>query len=114
MAENTAKATEDRIRELEGQLQAVEATHTAQAKRGDDLEATLKEMHAKHEFQRKRADKAEAKLKLAPGSPAGDHVVLEGRVYPIVGSFRADNTFVEVKRGHCDEGITLVAIQKAF
>ena len=38
-------------------------------------------------------------------APEGDHVVFRGH-------FRADNTFAEVKRGHCDEGCTLIAIAR--
>lgn len=115
MADENKKTAEDRVRELEAQLQAVEATHTAQAKRGDDLERELTDVKNKHEFQRKRADKLEAQLKrTAPESPRGDHAVVGGKSYPIVGSFRADNTFVEVKKGHCDEGLTLLAIDKVF
>ena len=44
--------------------------------------------------------------------PTGDCVIFEGKTYEIKGHFRADNTFVEVKRGHCDEGCTLIAIAR--
>jgi chromosome segregation ATPase len=109
MADQTKNPVDDRTKELEAQLQAVEATHTAQAKRGDELERKLKDAQGKLEFQRKRADKLEALAKLAEES---NFVALEGKSYPIKGVFRADSTFVEVKRGHCDEGVTLIAIDR--
>lgn len=40
------------------------------------------------------------------------HVRVDGKNHKILGMFRADNTFVEVKRGHCHEGVTLVAIDR--
>jgi hypothetical protein len=101
MADEKKQSADDRIKELEAQLQAVEATHTAQATRGDELEKKLKAANA-------RADKAEAQAK----GPQGNHVILDGQCHKVIGVFRADNTFVEVKRGHCDEGVTLVAIDK--
>lgn len=114
MADNE-KNLSDRIKELEAQLKAVEDTHVFQAKRGDDLEAQLRDAQGRHEFQRKRADRAEAKLKSQPAAASSkDCVLLDGAAYDIIGTFRADNTFVEVKRGHCDEGTTLVAIKKVF
>lgn len=92
-----------------------------------ELQALLKEQTEKHSFQAKRADDLEKRLKIAAAAvrkyeatlgvreaaaPVGDRVVLGGLNYAIAGTFRADNTFVEVKRGHCEEGITLVAINK--
>lgn len=44
--------------------------------------------------------------------PTGNYAVFNGTTYEIIGDYRADNTFAEVKRGNCDEGITLLAIQK--
>lgn len=104
MADNEKKLTEDRIKELEAQLQAVEATHTAQAKRGDELEKRVKDLNAKLKVSEAHQT----------ARPTGNHVVLAGKTYAVLDTFRADNTFVEVKKGHCDEGITLVAIQKVF
>jgi len=112
MAETTTKTPEQRIVELQAQLKAVEDTHAFQAKRGDELETKLGDLQAKHDFQRKRADKAEATLKIRQTAVPTDQVILGGVSYGIVGTFRADNTFVEVKRGHCEEGATLVAIDK--
>lgn len=111
MADNEKKLVDERIKALEAQLQSAEA---AQAKRGDDLERELTELRGKHDFQRKRADKAEGQLRRATPAQDGDRVVLGGQIHRVINCFRADNTFVEVKRGHCDEGITLVAIDKVF
>lgn len=92
-----------------------------------ELQALLKEQTEKHSFQTKRADDLEKRLKIAAAAvrkyeaargqlevaaPTGDRVVLGGLDYMITGTFRADNTFVEVKRGHCEEGVTLIAIDK--
>jgi hypothetical protein len=107
-----------RINELETQLQAVEKTHAFQAERADKLEADLKTSNEKHEFQKKRAGKLEAALKdlstsaKAASPTSGIVVIVDGVTQTVIGDFRADNTFVEVKRGHCPEGVTLVAIDK--
>jgi hypothetical protein len=106
-----------RIKELEAQLQSVEKTHAFQAERADKLEADLKVANEKHEFQRKRATRLESTLKdlqkpSEPIAPEGE-IVFKGQSYRVLGDFRADNTFAEVKRGHCPEGVTLIAIDKA-
>lgn len=44
--------------------------------------------------------------------PEGDFVVFGGLLYKITGNYRADNTFVEVKRGYCHEGSTLLSIER--
>lgn len=83
------------------------------------LEAELKAANERLEASKKRALKLEAALKdqkevsRGPTIPSqGISVVVDGVVHPSIGSFRADNTFVEVKRGHCPEGVTLIAIDK--
>lgn len=107
-----------RINELETQLQAVEKTHAFQAERADKLEADLKTANEKHNFQRKRAEKLEGSLRdlqsvaKAPAVGAGIVVLIDGVSQSVLGDFRADNTFAEVKRGHCPEGVTLIAIDK--
>lgn len=96
----------------------------------EQLQAQLKEQTEKHNFQKKRAEALEKSLTGAiakvderqkaiddlreqTGSADGhDHVILGGVAHEIIGTFRADSTFVEVKRGHCEEGVTLVAIGK--
>lgn len=45
-------------------------------------------------------------------TPTGDYVSFKGEHHKVIGDFRADNTFSEVKRGHCPEGVTLIAIEK--
>lgn len=114
-----------RIKELETQLMAVEKTHAFQAERADKLEADLKVANEKLLLQKKRADKLMADISAKAASeqtkdqkPAGEAlsqgnvVFFRGVAYPIIGDFRADNTFAEVKRGHCPEGVTLVAIDR--
>lgn len=110
MANETDEKTA-RIKELEDLLKSVEKTHAFQADRADKLEADLKAANEKHNFQKKRADKLEAFSKNAPPAK-GIFVLIDGVQYESIGDFRADNTFVEVKRGHCPEGVTLVAINK--
>jgi len=92
-----------RIKDLEEQLLAAKA----QAKSESD----------KHDFQTRRADKLEADLSAAkkskgPKMPAGDFVQLENKIYDVLTTVRADNTFVEVKRGYVSEGATMVVIDK--
>lgn len=53
-----------------------------------------------------------AKSKKGPQLLEGDYVSWRGEVHQIIGDFRADNTFAEVKRGHCPEGVTLLAIAR--
>jgi hypothetical protein len=100
-----------------------------------ELEADLKSMTGRHTFQKNRADRSEEAVKALTqsleaasslstdlvseldslrnsASPKGTHVVLDGVRHDVIGAFRADNTFVEVKRGYCPEGVTLVAIDK--
>lgn len=111
-----------RIKELEGLLKSVEETHAFQADRAEKLEAQVKALSEKHSFQKKRADRLESDVaKLAKRQAedetvakanSADHVVFDGKTYPVIGDFRADNTFAEVKRGHCPEGVTLIAIDR--
>ena len=97
-----------RISELESQLKSVESTHAFQAERADGLEQELKKLDEKYQFWKKRAGKLEAQSK----SRAGISVTIDGQVQNVIGDYRADNTFVEVKRGFCPEGVTLIAIDK--
>lgn len=88
------------------------------------LQTQLKDQTEKHNFQQKRANRLESDLNkekmlnasltvaTEKASPVHDCVVLDGIEYDVVATFRADSTFVEVKRGHCNEGVTLVAIGK--
>lgn len=48
-----------------------------------------------------------------PSAPEGDYAFFGGEFHKIIGDFRADNTFAEVKRGHCPEGVTLLAIARS-
>lgn len=58
----------------------------------------------------------ERKLKKAVAAkdslPEGDYAKFKGVIYQIIGDFRSDSTYSEVKRGHCPEGITLLAIER--
>lgn len=80
------------------------------------LEAELKSASGKLDLQRKRAEKLEAMLRTQKSESlpirSGFEVRVDGVEYHVLGDFRADNTFAEVKRGHCPEGVTLVAIDK--
>lgn len=87
---------EQKIKELTDKVAALEADNAALAKSAetqiDSLKLQLKER--------------------ATAQPSGDYAVFGGVTYKIIGDFRADNTFSEVKKGHCDEGITLLAIER--
>ena len=89
------------LSDLQDKFNAEAKTHAYQAKRADDLQVQL--------------TAATAKGKAAPTSPTPkhDHAVVGGVVHRIIGNFRAGNTFEEVKKGHCPEGVTLLAIEKA-
>jgi len=83
------------------------------------LEAELKSLGEKHSAQKKRADRLEAQAKAVadeptePLLPEKGVVVFVDRVrFASLGEFRADNTFAEVKRGYCPEGVMLVAIDR--
>ncbi len=52
------------------------------------------------------------KVKSLPQVPEGDYASFKGVIYNIIGDYRADNTFAEVKRGNCFEGVTLLAIER--
>ncbi len=54
----------------------------------------------------------EARLKAVKPAPTGDFVQLDGKVYPVVTTVRADNTFAEVKRGNVYEHACMVVIDK--
>ena len=81
------------------------------------LESELKGLNEKHSAQKKRADRAEAQAKdlqsRSESPPAkGIVVYIDGVAHPSIGQFRADNTFADVKRGYCPEGVMLVAIDR--
>ncbi len=56
--------------------------------------------------------KLESELKSKPVVPTGDYASFKGEIHTIIGDYRADNTFAEVKRGNCFEGVTLLAIER--
>lgn len=75
--------------------------------RVSDLENQLKDALSRvKQVEKKNLELAKS------AAPEGDHVVFEGKTYAVKGAFRADNTFAEVKRGHCEEGCTLIAIER--
>lgn len=83
-----------------------------------DLRKELDSAEADNEALAKNSEAkiADLKRKLAakvPEAPKGNFAVLDGTTYPIIGDFRAGNTFEEVKKGNCPEGVTLLAIDKA-
>lgn len=63
-----------------------------------------------------KIDALKKKLREAQAASAvptqGDIVYLGGVAYQVLGTYRADNTFAEVKRGYVNEGSTLVNIAK--
>lgn len=94
-----------RITDLESKLSAEAETHAFQTNRGDALQKQLDAANA-------QIKDLQAKAKKGAAAPPADGVYIGGTRHDIIGNFRADNTFVEVKRGHCPEGVTLVAIAK--
>ena len=99
----TTEATDPRdahIKELEGLL----------AERVEDIEALTEDLKGADGkiAELEKAAKKSSRMQL----PAGDYVSLGGVIHPVTATFRADQTFAEVRKGHCDEGVTLVAIAK--
>lgn len=87
-----------RINELELQIDAA-------AKKIDELAAELSAAQASNE-------KLSKKLGAAKSAPTGDVVTLGGKSYAVLHTVRANATFDEVKKGHVDEGRTLVVIDR--
>ena len=80
-----------------------------------ELEASLVEANRQLEYHANRADRAETELKDLKNTkftPEGNVVYLDGVQYSVLNIVRADNTFHEVKRGHVNEGLTMVVIDK--
>lgn len=96
--ESQERPVQDAQRTLEGQVR--------------ELTRKNKALHKMLAEQADRVRSLEASLESERADPNDDYVMLGGKAHPIIGNFRADNTFVEVKRGHCPEGITLIAIDK--
>lgn len=96
--------TADAVADLTKRLKTESEKHAFQKKRADGLEKTLKE----REVELEAATKKQAALETA----GGRMVFLDGEAHEVIGVFRADNTFTDVKRGYCPEGATLVAIAK--
>lgn len=128
MADDKVQTPGERVIQLESLLTEQAEAHAAQKKRADALEKTLATKATRLEkleaaaaegrelratIQRVSAERDGLAARVRADSE-GDYVSLDGQVHPIIGVFRADNTFTEVKRGHCDEGVTLVAIPKVF
>lgn len=100
-------------------LKKVEADLAARDARIKELETDLKSLNEKHLAQKKKADRLDGQVKelqgqVEVGSPIvpGFVVYIDGVAYPSIGQFRADNTFADVKRGYCPEGVMLVAINR--
>lgn len=114
MAEDTKPAAEapapevDQVAELTKKLKTETDKHAFQKRRADGLQKSLDEQQATIDTLRRDLAAKEATAVRPPASA----VVLDGEIHPIIGMFRADNTFNEVKRGNCPEGVTLVAIDK--
>lgn len=87
------------IADLRKELDASEADNDALARSADAKIADLKEQL--------RVATDRPTLALSEG-----YAMFQGQTYKIVGDYRADNTFVPVKQGYCDEGLTLLAIDK--
>lgn len=107
------------IVELEGRLKEQTEKHDFQMKRADEQQQVARDSVSAQTVQQKRLDDLEktntqlqVKLKANKSAPTGDVVYLGGVSYPVVTTVRADQTFVEVKRGHVNEGATLVVIDK--
>ena len=117
----TEDASAKRIAELEGLLTEAQSKlkgFEALASRADELnrkasafEDRVKSFEAEVlDFETKREKSSQG-----PDALVGDggSVFWNGEYHQVIGTYRADNTFVEVKRGHCPEGVTLIAISKS-
>jgi len=97
---------------------------SAEDKKIADLEAKLEKAQADNKALRKKNAELTEELEAAGEAaallaatnlstcPEGDHAVFKGVAYPIVGDYRADNTFHHVKTRDCDEGLCLLAIPR--
>lgn len=90
---------EQKIKELTEQVASLQAANEALAKETGEQIESLKQ-------------KLKKKEPAAPAAPEGNYAVFEGQTYKITGDFRADSTYSEVKKGHCHEGVTLLAIER--
>lgn len=106
--DGTVSTPEQRIAQLEGLLKEQTEKHLFQKKRADSFEKGLAGATARLDDCQSKIDQ----LQQSARDALVDAVVLGGVTYDITGTYRADNTFSEVKRGHCEEGVTLVAIGK--
>ncbi len=79
---------------------------TTVAETADDTQTTVLDERDEEITDLKR------KLALANSFLFTDQVILGGVSYAVLTTVRADNTFHEVKRGHVDEGLTMVVINK--
>lgn len=95
---NQVDPRDARIAELEAQL-------ADNAKQIDSLTKDLSASQA-------AADRLTKKLGAAKSAPTGNVVMLEGKSYVVLGTYRASPTWDEVKKGHVEEGRTLVAIDR--
>lgn len=100
---------EQKCKELQAEVTALRAEKEAEtAALAQDL-ASAKQRIV--ELEKKNADLLK-KVKATRELPEGDYASWKGEIYPIVGDFRADNTFHHVKTRDCDEGLTLLAIPR--
>lgn len=110
-----AHASDNHVVELEKKLKGEGEKHAFQKKRADSLEKALAAALTISEQRQAEIDRLRSVVEIAASSavlPQGDVVILNGETHDVVGTFRADNTFMPVKQGYCDEGVTLVAIGK--
>lgn len=94
-----------RIQDLEAQVKSLQAEVNELNEHADQIS----------DGYESRVEKLQAALdraKASGGQPS-DGVYIGGERHEVLGTFRADNTFVAVKQGFCPEGVTLVAIDRA-
>lgn len=102
------KELQAKVLELETEL-SLASEHEHEIDAGYETNITSFENRIK-ELEKKNADLVKKSKTLSV--PSGDYVVFKGETHQIIGDFRADANFDQVKKGHCDEGITLIAIAR--
>lgn len=78
----------------------------------EQLTARLVEIEKDVAFKNGRIENLERKLKAAKSAPTGDVVFLDGKSWAVKGTVQAKFATDEVKKGHIQEDVTLVVIDR--
>ena len=105
--EDAFRAAQDRIEELQGVNAGLKSTLVELKKIVDSQADAIKGLVEQNDELHSEIDRIGK-----AGRLEGDYASWKGEIYPIVGDYRADNTFHHVKTRDCEEGLTLLAIPR--